>query len=50
LTALLSPPELAVEVTPAERGVVVIGNPEAGGRDAVAKRRYAEVDLETKAK
>jgi hypothetical protein len=30
--------ELAIEVAPAERGVVVIGEPEARGGDAVAKR------------
>ena len=30
--------ELAVEVAAAERGVVAVGQPEAGGRDAVAQR------------
>ena len=29
--------ELAVEVTATERGVVIVGEPKPGGRDAVAK-------------
>lgn len=35
--------ELAIEVAAPERGIVAVGEPEAGGRDAVAERVSAQV-------